>query len=80
MAQGDRCQFGPLALKSTHKQTGEILCQCGRTAFTANQYFATTGDAGHKGLHASIQWLGQGFSRLILQVGAVDEMLLNAQV
>ena len=80
MTQGNGSQLGSLALKATHKQTGEILCQCSCTAFTANQHFATAGDTSHERLHASIQGLGQGFGRLVLQIGAVDEVLLNAQV
>jgi hypothetical protein len=73
-------QFRALTLKAAHKQTGEILRQSCRATLATHQDFAATGHTGHQRLNTGVQGFGQCFGSLILQVGTVDEMLLNAQV
>ena len=47
-------------------------------AIAAGQYLAATGDTGQDGLDGGGDGLAQGFSRLVFQVRAVDEVLLYA--
>jgi hypothetical protein len=49
----------------------------GRTAVAAGQDLATAGNAGQHRLHGRRDRLAQGLRGLVLEVGAVDEMLLD---
>jgi hypothetical protein len=50
----------------------------GRAAIAAGQHLAAAGDAGQDGLHRRSDGLAQRLRGLVLQVGTVDEVLLDA--
>ena len=57
---------------------GEMLRVRGRAAVAAGQHFAAIGDTGQDGLHRRGNGFAQDLRRLVLEVGAVDEMLFDA--
>ena len=58
----------------------QVLRLQGPGALTERKQLAATGHAGQHGLHRRVHRLGQTLGQLVLQVGTVDEVLLNAQV
>ena len=78
--QGQRGQARALALKAPHQQAAEVLRQRHGGPQPGHQHLAAAGHTGQQGLHGRIQRFGQRLRDLVLQVGAVDEMLLNPQL
>ena len=76
-AQRNGGQFGALALEARHTAGGKLLGIGGRRAVAAGQDLAPAGDAGQQGLHGIGNRAPQGLRRLVFQVSAVDEMLLD---
>ena len=74
----DRRQLGPLALEAADELGGEMLGIGSRAAVAAGQHLAAAGDAADHRLHRVGDRLAEHFGRLVLQVGAVDEVLLDA--
>src|SRR5207237_1404092 len=67
-----------LALEAADELRREVLrIGCGATV-AAREHLASAGDACEHGLHRVGDGLAQGLRRLVLQVGALDEVLLYA--
>ena len=77
-AQRECREFGTVALEPRHAQRCEHLRVGDGRARAAGQDLAATGDAGQHGLHCGCDRLAQRLGGLILQVGTVDEMLLDS--
>jgi hypothetical protein len=56
------------------------LRQTCRPALSSREHLAATGHASQNGLNSRINRLGQTIGHLVMQIGTVNEMLLNAQV
>ena len=71
-------QLGAFALKPTDAESRKLLCMRHRRAVAASQNLAATGNAGQYGLHRIGDRFAKGLRGLVFQVGAVDEVLLDA--
>ena len=71
-------QLGTFAFKARHTKGGKLLRLSGGRAIATGQHLAAAGHAGQHGLYGSGNGVAQGLRGLVLQVGAVDEMLLDA--
>ena len=76
--QRDRRQAGPLALEAADELRGEMLGVGGRAAVAAGEHLAAAGDAADQRADRVGDRLGEDFGRRVLEVGAVEELLLNA--
>ena len=77
---GGQCQgrkFRPLALEAADEMCSELLRQHTRNTRPAGQYLAAAGDAHQHRLHGLRERLAQHRSGLVLEVCAVDEVLLD---
>ena len=78
VGQRDGAEFGPLALEAADELGGEVLRVGGRAAVAAGQHLAAAGDAGQHAPARRGDGLAERLRGLVLQVGAVDEVLLDA--
>ena len=76
--QRNRTQLGALTLVAAHKLGREMLRVCRRAAIAARQHLAATGHTGQHGLYRLSDRLAKRLGRLVLQVGTVNKVLLNA--
>ena len=75
--QCHRCQLRPITLEAADAQACKHLCLAGRCPRAAGQNLAAAGDAGNQRLNGRGNGQTQRLCGLVLQVRAVDEMLLN---
>jgi hypothetical protein len=68
----------PLALVVSDKGGRKQLCQCARPPIAASQDFSAARDADQNRLNSRRHGLAQNLRGLVLQVGAIDELLFNA--
>jgi 16S rRNA (cytidine1402-2'-O)-methyltransferase len=74
----DGAELGPLALEAADELGREMLRVGGRAAIAAGQHLAAAGDASQDGLHRlAAMGLLSTCAGLVLQVGTVDEVLLD---
>ena len=69
---------GALALEAADELGGEVLGIGGRAAVAAGEHLAAAGDAADERADGIGDRLAEKFGRRVLQVGAVEELLLDA--
>ena len=75
--QCDRRQPGALAFEAADELGGEMLGIASRAAVAAGQHLAAAGDAADQGADRIGDRLAEDLCRRVLEVGAVEELLLD---
>ena len=73
-----RRQLGALPVVTADKAGSEVLGSSGRCTVAARQHLATTSDAGQHRVGGRLDHGRKRLRTLVFQVGAVDELLLDA--